>query len=52
MTSFQIERPLSPDFNFYDKNQDGKITLKEFAEAISSSEENCRKFFIMGDKDG
>ena len=52
MTLFQVERPLSPDFIFYDKNKDGKITLKEFADAISSSEDDCRKVFIMGDKDG
>ena len=52
MISFQVEQPLSPDFNFYDKNNDSKITLKEFADAISSTEEDCRKLFIMGDKDG
>ncbi|CAH1801044.1 unnamed protein product [Owenia fusiformis] len=46
------EKRFSRDFYMYDLNNDERITLSEFATAISSTPQKCVKLFELADKNG
>ncbi|CAH1773496.1 unnamed protein product [Owenia fusiformis] len=46
------EKPFSSDLSKYDSDNDDKVTLSEFAEAISSTPEKCTEAFGMADENG
>ncbi|XP_074650666.1 uncharacterized protein LOC141905616 [Tubulanus polymorphus] len=51
-TAYKHDTPIPPYLNYYDVNDDGKISVDEFASALEIEDEDARFMIKQADKNG